>query len=344
MNQPLRRLRTGLAACALLLAAAGTAQAQYAFDDAIMPPRAVAWRLAERGFTGIGRPRFDGRAYVVEAFNPNGARVRLFVDAQDGAILGRQRLDEGPVAIARPAPGYGWTEDDALPRRPMRQAERLLPPADIPMPESRGMPLRRPPPDVEFARPDGSIGAPGRSLADPNPQGVNPDRRSRAEQPRKLARVGSPAKAPESKVLDGKALDGKAQTRTVPEAPRLRPVEASKPDAKPENPVATVDQPKAAPPPGVTPTPAAIQPPAEGTEAKAPAVKSQASPASESKPADAKTADAKTADAKTADAKTPDAKPADQSWKNPPETRRNVRVIGGATLVPGTPDKDAPIP
>ncbi len=334
MHQPLRRLRTGLAACALVLAAAGTAQAQYAFDDAIMPPRAVAWRLAERGFTEIGRPRFDGRAYVVEAFNPNGARVRLFVDAQDGAILGRQRLDEGPVAIARPAPGYGWTEDDEGPRRPMRQAERLLPPADIPMPESRGMPLRRPPMDVEPTRPDGSMGGQSRSLADPNPQGVNPDRRSRGEQPRKLARVGSPAKAPE-----GKALDGKALTRTVPEAPRLRPVEAAKPDTnnpdtKPEAPVATADQPKAAPVPGVTPTPAAIQPPADGTEAKSPETKSSASPAAASK----------AADAKTADVKTPDAKPADQAWKNPQETKRNVRVIGGATLVPGTPDKEAPTP
>ena len=329
MNRSYRRLRAGLAACALLIGAADAARAQYAYDDAIMPPRAVAWRLSERGFSGMSRPRFDGRAYIVEAFNPMGARVRLFVDARDGAILGRQRLDDGPIALARPAPGYGWTEEDEMPRRPMRQAERLLPPADIPLPEARGMPLRRAPAEADYARPDGSNGMPGRTLADPNPQGINPDRRGPAESPRKLARVGNPPRLSDTKALDekardGKAIEGKAQARTVPEAPKLRPVDAAKPEAKPEAPVAAVDQPKAAPVPGVTPTPAAVQPPADGTLAKS--VESKAS------------------ESKAADVKTSEVKPADRSWKNPPEAKRNVRVIGGATLVPGAPDKDAPTP
>ncbi|MFD0937216.1 hypothetical protein ACFQ12_18805, partial [Methylobacterium trifolii] len=85
-----RRARNlvALGAWSLLLALGGGAQAQSLFDDDILPPRVVAWRLAERGFSEIGRPRFDGRAYVVEALGPNGARVRLFVDAEDGAILG----------------------------------------------------------------------------------------------------------------------------------------------------------------------------------------------------------------------------------------------------------------
>lgn len=324
MNPSHRRLRTSLAACALLLAVGGTARAQYAFDDAIMPPRAVAWRLAERGFTGIGRPRFDGRAYVVEAFNPNGARVRLFVDAQDGAILGRQRLDAPPIAIARPAPGYGWTEDDAMPRRPMRQAERLLPPADIPIPEGRGVPLRRPfEAETGRDRSDGSIGSPGRAAADPNLQGVNPDRRGRAEPPRKLARIGGPAKLP----------DAKSQTRAVPEAPKLRPLEAAKPatnpEIKPERPVATVDQPKPAPLPVATPTPAAVQPPSEGTAAKL----------SDSKPTQTRSAETKSVETKSVETK-----PAEQTWQNPPEGKRNVRVIGGATLVPGASDKETPAP
>ncbi|TXN84598.1 hypothetical protein [Methylobacterium sp. WL8] len=333
MNPFHRRLRVSLSACALLIGATGAAQAQYAFDDAIMPPRAVAWRLGERGFSGISRPRFDGRAYVVEAFNPNGARVRLFVDARDGAILGRQRLDDGPVVIARPAPGYGWTEEDAMPRSPMRQAERLLPPGDIPMPESRGVPPRRPVPDAGFVRPEGGPDAYGRTPAEPNPHGINPDRRGPVEAPRRLARTGNPTRGPDGRTLDGKTLDGKnpegrAQARTVPEVPKLRPVEAAKPEPKPEAPVATAEPPKAAAP-AVIATPAAVQPPADGTVAKSPETKASETKASETK---------------AAEAKPPAAKAAEQTWQNPPETKRNVRVIGGATLVPGAPDKDAQTP
>ena len=328
MNPCHRRFRLSLAACALLIGVAGAAQAQYAFDDTIMPPRAVAWRLSERGFTGIARPRFDGRAYVVEAFDPGGARVRLFVDAQDGAILGRRRMDDGPVAIARPAPGYGWTEEETMPRRPMRQAERLLPPGDIPMPESRGVPLRRPWPDADFVRREGAPDANGRRLADPNPNGINPDRRGPTESPRRLARTGNPARVPDAKVLDGKGSDGKgsdgkAQARTVPDGPKLRPVEAAKPDPTPAMPVATMEQPKAAAP-TITTTPAAVQPPADGTVAKP--------------------LEIRTPDTKATEGQAPDAKSPKQAWQNPPETKRNVRVIGGATLVPGGPDKDAPTP
>lgn len=323
MNRFPRRLRASLSACALLLGTAGAAQAQYVIDEAIMPPRAVAWRLNERGFTGISRPRFDGRAYVVDAFDPSGARVRLFVDGQDGAILGRRRLDDGPVAIARPAPGYGWTEEDAMPRRPMRQAERLLPPGDIPMPESRGVPLRRPMPDADIVRPERTPETSSRIPADPNPHGVNPDRRAPAESPRRVARTGNPARVPDGRSLDGKGSDGKGsdgkpQVRTVPEAPRPQPVEAAKPASKRDIPVAAVEPPKAAAPVAAT-TPAAVQPPADGTMTKPPATKA-------------------------VDVKAADAKPTEPSWQNPPETKRNVRVIGGATLVPGAPDKDGPTP
>lgn len=320
-----RPFRTVLAACAALLAVGGSARAQYAFDDEIMPPRAVAWRLADRGFTGIGRPRFDGRAYVVEAFGPDGARLRLFVDASDGAILGRQRLDGPPMALARPMPGYGWTEEDDLPRRPIRQAERLFPPADIPMP-GRLVPLRRPlDPETGPVRPDGSIGSRGRAAIGPdlpslsaqglnpqglNPQGLGPAARSRAEPPRKVARIGTPAKVPDTKGSDAGTPDLKAQTRTVPDAPKLRPVDAAKLAAKPvdrpEAPVAAVEPPKPAP------LPAAVQPPSDGAAVSPP------------------------------EAATP--KSAEQAWKNPPEAKRNVRVIGGATVVPGTAEKEPAAP
>lgn len=89
----------------------GFAAAQ-GFDDRDMPmpPRVVVWRLNDRGFTAVSRPLFDGRAYVVEADDPYGERVRVFVDAHDGAILRRQRLafaaPPPPMRAARPAPGY----------------------------------------------------------------------------------------------------------------------------------------------------------------------------------------------------------------------------------------------
>ena len=57
----------------------------------MLPPRVVAWRLADRGFTGLSRPRFDGRVYVVDAVSPNGVPVRLFVDPGAGAIPAPQR-------------------------------------------------------------------------------------------------------------------------------------------------------------------------------------------------------------------------------------------------------------
>lgn len=310
MNQPKHRLLgIGFALCALL-GPGGAARAQYAFDedDAIMPPRAVVWRLADRGFSGVGRPRFDGRAYVVEAFAPNGARVRLFVDAVDGSILGRQRLDAPSVASARPMPGYGWTEEDEAPRRPMRQAERMVPPVDIPAPESRGVPPRRGfQPEAGPGRPDGATGLPTRAGIEPNANGLNPDARPRPDAPRKVARVGQPALKPvESRTA-----------RTAPEAPKLKAPELGrnetdtgevakggvKPDARPEAPVAAIEpsQPAAA----VPSTPAAVQPPADGTVAAKPA---EAAPAT---------------------------KPVAQAWKDPPEGRRPVRVIGGATMVPG---------
>ena len=320
MNRSHRHLRAGLTACVLVLAAGGMAQAQYVEDEPAMPPRAVAWRLSERGFTELTRPRFDGRAYIIEAFDPGGVRVRLFVDPQTGAILGRRRLDDARIAVMRPAPGYGWTEEDAMPRPPLRQAERLLPPADIPMAEGRGVAPRRPAfPEADYRHPDGGIREPGRTALDPNPQGVNPDRQGQAQPPRRLARVGGPPK-----LSDSKGADGKVSSRIVPEAPKLRPAEAAKPDAKANNPVAAAEVSKPTPPPGATPTPAAVQPPAEGTAAKVAAPGPGVVPSSESKPVEGRAAD--------------------PAWKSPPENKRNVRVIGGATLVPGTPEKETPTP
>ena len=260
-----------------------TASAQFAFDDAVLPPRVIAWRLADRGFSGMTRPRYDGRVYVVEAFDPRGIPVRLFVDPAGGGIVGRRllgapetyarqefgRQDYGRqdyARLERPAPGYGWTEEDPGQRRTVRP----LPPADISAPSPR--PARRP--GTEAARPDA------------NPYGINPDGNARPEPPRKVARAVPPSRQPELKPA----------LRTAPEAPapRLTPVEAAKPDVKPEAPAAAVD--KAVPEEGSN------KPASAGDGARAEAAKAAA----------------------------PD-------WKDPPtEAKRPVRVIEGATVVPGT--------
>lgn len=272
-----RALRAGLLSAGLLLpcfplTGTGAAEAQgfgrTFFEDDVLPPRVIAWRLADRGFTGVSRPRFDGRFYVVDAISPAGLPVRLVLDPANGVIVGRERVQGQDVYARlerpppRPVPGYGWTEDDVA--RPLTSE---------PGPAARA--LRRP--GSEAARP-----------TEPNPLGLNPDGNHRADPPRRIART-SPTRTPDKPAL-----------RVSPPAPSPKAaVEKAAPEtAKPENTPAT--------------------PAANANEApdKAPA------PVTEPKPI-----------ASTA--------PPKQDWKDPPsEGKRPVRVIGGATVVPGTPGKE----
>lgn len=275
--QPERRsLRAALAGgLALFVLGSGFAAAQ-AFDDldGAMPPRAVVWRLNDQGFTAVSRPRFDGRAYVVEADDPYGDRVRIVVDAYDGAILRRQRvgLPLAPAPLGGPGstPGYGWTEEDAAPRRPIREAERILPPTDRATPALRRAPVDAAP----SARPD----APDR-----NPMGLNPDAKSRPEAPVKAARLPATPKP--------------SAPRASSAAPKLSETPPAQPSGEAR---AALDTPKLDTPKPVTP---------------------------------ATNATASTAAAIPSSAKAP------KDWKDPPaEGRKPVRVIGGATLVPGATD------
>jgi hypothetical protein len=207
---------------------------------------------------------------VAEADDPYGERVRVFVDAYDGAILRRQRVGlplaaaPAPMGEARAAPGYGWTEEDAAPRRPIREAERILPSADRTAPALRRAPVDAAP----AARSDGP---------DRNPMGLNPDAKGRAEAPVKAARLTPPAKP--------------TMPRVSPAAPKL----SETPPAQPS---------------GTAPT-AALEAPKPVTPAT------------------------------NATASTPSAIPSNtgkaaKDWKDPPaEGKKPVRVIGGATLVPG---------
>ena len=255
------------------------ASAQFAFDDEIMPPRVVAWRLTDRGFSGLSRPRFNGRVYVVDAVSPSGVPVRLFVDPNAGAIVGQQRIGapETYARLERPAPGYGWTEDEPGTRRLLRPAT----PDDVPAPAGR--PLRRANP--EAVRPDTML------------NGLNPDSRARPEAPRKVARAAAPA---------NRQPELKPALRTVPDAPppKVSPAEANKADpaieTKPDAKSAAVEKPSQ-----TTPAPTRIAP---------------------AKPADGAVAEA--------------TKPPAQDWKDPPADRKPVRIIGGATIVPGASEKE----
>lgn len=292
----IRALSAGILAQVLIVSAIGFAQAQYAYDpDLLLPPRAVVWRLNDRGFTDVTRPEFDGRAYVVEASNPYGDRLRLFVDARDGRIVGRQRLDimlDTPSRVARRAPAYGWTEDDEAHRRPIREAERILPPADIPSSQDQD---RRAHFEItgrsdQAARPEPGprTGPQGRpEAADRNPMGLNPDARGaeprlKAGAPRKVVRLAPAAKmAPTA---------GTARTQRLSDVPPGSP----KAEAAPASSTVAITTPPKAEASATAMTPASVQPPSPE-------------------------------------------KPVAQNWKDvPADAKRPVRVIGGATIVPGT--------
>ncbi len=203
-----RTLRAVILSAGVMLAATASAGAQgFAgtfFDEDILPPRVVAWRLADRGFTSVSRLRFDGRVYIAEAVGPAGVPVRLVVDPATGAILDRQRLPgtELYARLERPPvrtmPGYGWTEDETRP---------------VPAPPPEAGPVARPSrrPMREGVRP-----------LDGNALGLNPDAGPRAEPPRRVART-NPGTAPEKSL---------SRVSPLAPAPKVSP-EAAKPEAAP---------------------------------------------------------------------------------------------------------------
>ncbi|GEP00926.1 hypothetical protein [Methylobacterium haplocladii] len=341
MHRSLSIRRALIGAAVLSLFAAGDASAQFAYgymrtypgpayEDELppIPPRAVVYRLQDRGFTEIARPRFDGRAYVVEATNPAGSRVRLFVDVREGGVIGRERLDTPYYPsgrVARSAPGYGWTEEDVVPRRAARTPEGLLPPADIPLP--------RPSLHAEIDRAPGVSPRPG--APDANTFGVNPEARGgtrgdagkgdkarAAAAQRRTAKLTQPVK-PAAPSGSPEAPIPQTTTSSEPTKPdAAKPLEAAKP---PEAAKAVVEPPKTEPAPL---TPAANQPVA--------AEKPSAPQATEA-PVAEKPAVEKPAEDRRADKAIADKGGANQGWQDPPagDPKRNVRVIGGAIVVPG---------
>lgn len=273
-------------------------------DEDLLRPREIVDGLRDRGFSEMSRPRYDGRAYRVEATGPRGLRVRLVVDARDGEVIGREPLGAAYYPSDRPrpaAPGYGWTEEDMQPRR-LREAERIVPPADIPsVPALRNAPLGG---EREAGRAVRAERVPPPVRPEANPLGLNPDTAARPESGRRAARTAPSPKLP-------------SQARIAPPAPEptLRQgksgSEAMTPAAKSEPKTAKAVEPKLE----TKPEPGKAAPAAEAAKEQ------PKEPAKTSEPA------------KTAEA----APPAKKEWQDPPAdgSRKNVRVIGGATVVPG---------
>src|SRR3954453_22365765 len=239
-------LRRALLAAGLLGAGLAPASAQWfggfgGYAERPLPPTAIMRSLMQRGFIEIGRPRFDGAVYVVEGVNARGMRLRLVIDAFDGGVISRTRLDApllppadvGRDRSARAAPLRGELEpdfdEDLPPRGPGRAPgqdfgrERIdrgeLPPPPGARRAERIEPPLAGPPGAEPPRP-----APPNAAvrpAEPRPSaGAEPPRRREAKRP-------DPAGRQPADTLSGRA---KAATdpQAVPPAPAAS-VEAAKP-------------------------------------------------------------------------------------------------------------------
>lgn len=78
----------------------------------LLPEGRIIRKLVRQGFVSIEDIRLRRDRYIVEATRPNGALVRLSVDAYDGEILSRDRIGwSSDGGGRRPGPGWGGRED-----------------------------------------------------------------------------------------------------------------------------------------------------------------------------------------------------------------------------------------
>ena len=99
-------------------------------DEDLLRPREIVEGLRDRGFTEVSRPRYDGRAYRVEATGPRGLRVRLVVDARDGEVIGREPLGAAYYPSDRPRPAAASSRTVSRPPPAHRRTRGRRRPAD----------------------------------------------------------------------------------------------------------------------------------------------------------------------------------------------------------------------
>src|ERR687883_137587 len=121
-------LGAGAFGIGLLDAAPASAQWGWGLPAGPIPPGNIVRALMNRGFVEIGRLRLAGEVYVVEGVNARGQRLRLVIDAYDGGLISRTRLDPPLVPPAdvgrersarvdpfRGGPGPGFEDEFASP-------------------------------------------------------------------------------------------------------------------------------------------------------------------------------------------------------------------------------------
>ena len=212
-------LRRALVAAGLLGAGLAPASAQWfggfggGYAERPLPPTAIMRSLMRRGFIEIGRPRFDGAVYVVDGVNARGMRLRLVIDAFDGGVISRTRLDApllppadvGRDRSARAAPLRGELEpefdDDLAPRGPGRALDGFRPRAD--RPRRASAPARRPPRRTHRAAARRATGRRAAAIA-----AAERGRTARRAAPVPRRRAAAPTRGEEARSGGPAAVDG----------------------------------------------------------------------------------------------------------------------------------------
>ena len=239
------------AAVGVMLLFANPATAQilpYGQEDEPLPPPTISRMLLRRGYEPLGRPRFQGDVYMVQALSPSGARVRLMVDAYNGSIIRSMRIDEDLGPVLPRGRDYPDREvdldqlDDVPPRasrpQPQFEDETLRSGRLQPQPGNEPPRAQRPQPERKAARSETQ----GRAPVAPAPS-------RRSAQPAAPATTpAAPAPVVEKPKEDPPVHDKPAATAAAPApspkedmpaaaapAPAPLPVEAARPaPAKPE--------------------------------------------------------------------------------------------------------------
>lgn len=85
-----------------------------------LPPFAIVERLEHQGYEAVGRPRFNGSVYEIDATAPRGNRVRIVVDAFRGTVVERYAL--GRAGDGFPGQPRSWFGNNVRP--PVEPQER----------------------------------------------------------------------------------------------------------------------------------------------------------------------------------------------------------------------------
>ncbi len=239
-------------AAAAGLAALGGAPAMAQFfgsHDGPLPPGAIVRSLMRQGFLEIDPPRLNGSVYVVDGVNARGRRVRLVVDAYDGDLLSRTRL-EAPLLPPRDVGSSRHGRDERF-----EEADEFEPPRGAFRSErfdAREVELPPPPRRVEGSRP--RLPELPRSAREESLERGPPAGRA-AGKPRGELKATAAAPTPGAKPKGEPAQKRSATAAVAPAAP-ARPeaqpapmvpaapapiVETPKPDAPKEAPAATAD-------------------------------------------------------------------------------------------------------